>query len=134
MPFQSDIGNLVTNPLIKSSNRYWEQLQVSIVFPGNEFSSFLGSQLSSDHFRNVGQALLIPLKSSQPSSILALILGLDVFFRSASPELKKWKADVRNELSSRLDTEVPVVYPRAEVVEGRRAFCRQTLVQRDRWL
>ena len=41
---------------------------------------------------------------------------------------------MRNEFSSHLDDEVSEVYPKAEVVEGRRAFCRQTLVQRDRWL
>ena len=29
---------------------------------------------------------------------------------------------MRNEFSSRLDAEVPKVYPKAEVVEGRRAF------------
>ena len=40
---------------------------------------------------------------------------------------------MRNEFSSRLDTEVPGVYPRAEIVKGRRAQIR-TLVQRDRWL
>ena len=38
-------------------DRYWEQLQVSVVFFGNEFSSFLdaevASQLSSDDLRNV---------------------------------------------------------------------------------
>ena len=39
-----------------------------------------------------------------------------------------------NKFSSRLDTEVPKVYPKAEVAKGRRAFCRQTWVQRDHWL
>ena len=32
---------------------------------------------------------------------------------------------MRNEFSSRPGAKVPRVYPRAEVVEGRRAFCRQ---------
>ena len=86
------------------------------------------SQLSPDDLRNVGQALIIPSKFSQPSSMSVLILGLDIFVRSASPELKQWKEDVRNEFSSRLDAKVPGVYPKAEVAEGRRAFCRQTLV------
>ena len=40
---------------------------------------------------------------------------------------------MRNEFSSRFDAEVPGVYPRAEVAEGKRAQIR-TLVQRDRWL
>ena len=31
---------------------------------------------------------------------------------------------MRNEFSSRLDAEVPGVYPRAEVAEGRRALRR----------
>ena len=34
------------------------------------------------------------------------------------------KENVRNEFSSRLDAEVPGVYPRAEVAEERRAFRR----------
>ena len=40
---------------------------------------------------------------------------------------------MRNEFSSRLDTEVPKVYPSAEVAKGRRVQIR-TLVQRDCWL
>ena len=55
---------------------------------------------------------------------IKLILGWDVFFRSASPGLKEWKGDVRNEFLSHLDAEVPRVYPRAEVAEGRRALYR----------
>ena len=41
---------------------------------------------------------------------------------------------MRNEFSSRFVAEVPKVYPKAGVAEGRRTFCRQTLVQRDHWL
>ena len=41
---------------------------------------------------------------------------------------------MRNEFSSHLDAKVPEVYPKAEVAEGKRVFCRQTLVQRDHWL
>ena len=41
---------------------------------------------------------------------------------------------MHNEFSSRLDVEVSEMYLKAEVAEGRHAFCRQTLVQRDRWL
>ena len=65
---------------------------------------------------------MIPLTCSQPSSISALILGLDVFFRSVSPELEKWKGDVRNKFLSCLDAKVPKVYPRAKVVQGRCAL------------
>ena len=74
-------------------SRYREELQVFIVFPGNEFSSFLDakvtSQLNSDDLSNIRQALIIPSTSSQPSSISGLILGLDIFVRSASPELSR---------------------------------------------
>ena len=51
---------------------YREQLQVSIVFPGNKFLSFLDAkvttQLNSDDLRNVGQTLAstIPSTSSKP--------------------------------------------------------------------
>ena len=86
-PTDNDKNRIVTGALPMMS-RYREQLQVSIVFPGNKFSSFLGSQLSSDNFSNVKQALTFPSTSSQPSSISALIFCLDIFFRSASPELK----------------------------------------------
>ena len=41
---------------------------------------------------------------------------------------------MRNKFLSCLDVEVPEVYPKAGVAEGRRAFYRQTLVQRDYWL
>ena len=41
---------------------------------------------------------------------------------------------MRNEFLSCLGAKVPEVYPKAELAEGRRAFCRQTLVQRDHWL
>ena len=41
---------------------------------------------------------------------------------------------MRNEFSSLLNVEVFEVYPKTEVTKGRRTFCRQTLVQRDRWL
>ena len=44
---------------------------------------------------------------------------------------------MRNEFSSGLDAKVfkvSEVYPTALVAEGKRAFCRQTLMQRDRWL
>ena len=41
---------------------------------------------------------------------------------------------MRNKFSSRLDVKVLGVYSKAEVKEGRRAFCIQTLVQRDCWL
>ena len=81
------------------------------------------SQLSSDDFRNVRQTLIIPLTSSQPSSISALILGLDVFFRSASPKFE-WKENVRNEFSICLDTDVHGVYPRAKVAKRRRVLHR----------
>ena len=37
---------------------------------------------------------------------------------------------MRNEFSSRLDVEVLGVHPKAEVVEGRGAFCRQNSVQK----
>ena len=43
--------------ILASMSRYREQLQVFILFPGNEFLSFLGSQLRYDDFRNVGQAM-----------------------------------------------------------------------------
>ena len=74
-------------------SRYRKELQVFIVFPGNEFSSFLDSkvtsQLNSDDLSNVRQALIIPSTSSQPSNISGLILGLDIFVWSASPELSR---------------------------------------------
>ena len=54
------------------------------------------------------------------------ILGWDVFFRSASPEFER-RENVRSEFSSRLDAGVLGAYLRAEVAEGRRAFCRQKL-------
>ena len=38
---------------------YREQLEVSIIFPGNKFSSFLSSQLCLDDLRKVGQAFMI---------------------------------------------------------------------------
>ena len=43
---------IVTGDL-PTKSRYWEQLQVSMVFPGNRFLSFLSSQLSFDNFKNV---------------------------------------------------------------------------------
>ena len=55
-PTDDDENRIVTGAL-PTMSRYWERLQVSIVFPGNEFSSFLSSQLSFDNFRNVGQAM-----------------------------------------------------------------------------
>ena len=64
-------------------SRYWERLQVSIVFPGNKFSSFFSSQLRSDNFRNVGQALEMH-NSLDILPAIKLILGKDVFFLSAS--------------------------------------------------
>ena len=86
----------------------------------------MASQLNSDDFRNVGQALVMH-NSLDILIAIKLILGWDVFFRSASPGLKKWREDVRNEFSSRLDGKVPGVYPRAELAEGRRALRRQNL-------
>ena len=70
-------------------SRYREQLQVSIVFPGNEFSSFLSSQLSFDNFRNVGQAMEMH-NSLDIFLTIKLFLGWDVFFRSASAEFE-WR-------------------------------------------
>ena len=91
-PTDDDENRIVTGAL-PTMSRYWEQLQVSIVFLGNKSFSFPMSkwptrQLSSNDLRNVGQALIVLPTSSQPSNISALILGLDVFFQSASPELK----------------------------------------------
>ena len=61
-PTDDDENRIVTGAL-PTMSRYREQLQVSIVFPGNEFSSFLDakvtSQLNSDDLRNVGQALVM---------------------------------------------------------------------------
>ena len=57
---------------------------------------------------------------------IKLILGWDVFFRSASAEFER-RENVRSEFSSRLDAGVLGAYLRAEVAEGRRAFCRQKL-------
>ena len=41
---------------------------------------------------------------------------------------------MRNKFSSCLDAEMLEVYPKAEIAERRRAFYRQTLVQKDHWL
>ena len=38
---------------------------------------------------------------------------------------------MHNEFSSRLDAKMPEVDLKANVAEGKCAFCRQTLVQRD---
>ena len=84
-PTDNDKNQIVTGAL-PTMSRYREQLQVSIVFSGNEFSSFLGSQLSSDDFRNVKQAL-VKHNSLDILPAIKLILGWDVFFRSVSPEL-----------------------------------------------
>ena len=83
----------------------------------------MASQLNFDDLRNVRQALMIPSTFSQPSNISALILGLDVFFRSASAEFER-RENVRSEFSSHLDAGVLGVHPRAEVAEGRRALRR----------
>ena len=54
---------------------------------------------------------------------IKLILGWDVFFRSASAEFER-RENVRSEFLSRLDAGVLGVHPRAEVAEGRRALRR----------
>ena len=51
-PTNNDKNRIITGAL-PTMSRYQEQLQVSIVFSSNEFSSLLGSQLSSDDFGNV---------------------------------------------------------------------------------
>ena len=86
-PTDDDENRIVTGAL-PTMSRYWERLQVSIVFPGNEFSSFLSSQLSFDNFRNVGQAMEMH-NSLDILQAIKLILGRDVFFRSASLEFSE---------------------------------------------
>ena len=61
---------------------------------------------------------------------IKLILGWDVFFRSASAEFER-RENVRSEFSNRLDGKVPGVYSRAEVAEGRRVLRRQKLWCRE---
>ena len=50
------------------------------------FNNKVASQLNSDDLKSVGPALIIPLTAFQPSSISALILDLDLFFRTTAPE------------------------------------------------
>ena len=54
-------------------------------------STWPASQLNSDNLRNVGQALMMhnSLNILLAINISALILGWDVFFQNASPELKQ---------------------------------------------
>ena len=86
-PTDDDENRIVTGAL-PTMSRYWERLQVSIVFPGNEFSSFLSSQLRSDDFRNVRQAMEMH-NSLDIFPAIKLILGRNVFFRSVSLEFSK---------------------------------------------
>ena len=73
-----DDENRIVTGALPTMSRYREQLQVSIVFPGNEFSSFLNakvtSQLNSDNFRNVKQALVM---HNSLNILLAIKLILD---------------------------------------------------------
>ena len=74
-PTDNDKNRIVTTAL-STMSRYRKQLQVSIVFLGNKSSSFLDAkvplvimptgQLRLDNLRNVRQALVILLTSSQP--------------------------------------------------------------------
>ena len=56
-----DVENQIVTGAFPTMSRYWEQLQVSIVFLGNDFLIFLDakvtSQLNSDDLRNIRQAL-----------------------------------------------------------------------------
>ena len=87
--FQSvDIGNpaqIVTHVLPIGRHRYVATAGL-VLFPGNESSSFLNAKV-----------LLIIYNSPDilPKHLRLDFLSLDVFFRSASPELKQWKEDVR---------------------------------------
>ena len=84
----------------------------------------MASQLSSDDFRNVGQALM-----HNSLDILSAIkhLRFDPRLRRLLPERVsriEWREDMRSEFSSRLDVGVLGVHPRAEVAEERRALRR----------
>ena len=61
----------------------------------------MASQPSSDDLTNIGQ-VLVKHNSLDILPAIKLILGWDVFFWSASLELKQWKKGVRNGFSSRL--------------------------------
>ena len=59
---------------------------------------------------------------------IKLILGWDVFFRSASTDFER-RENVRSEFSSCFDVGVLGMHPRVEVAEGKRALRNKNLVQ-----
>ena len=117
-PTDNYMNRIVTGAL-PTMSRYWKQLQVSIVFPGNKSSSFLdgkvslvimpASQLRLDNFRNIKRALVIPSTSFQP---------IKHFY--PDPELER----LLPERISKIDAEVLGVHSRAEVAGKRRALRR----------
>ena len=66
-----DDGNRIVTGALPTMSRYREQLQVSIVFPGNEFSSFLDTKVPSSWCLGIAPLPQDPLSPS--------ILGWDVF-------------------------------------------------------
>ena len=87
----NDDKSQIISSTLPTMSRYWEQLQISIIFFGNKFSSFhdakVANQLCLDDFKNA-KRVLVMYNFFDILPTIKLILYQDVLFWSISLELK----------------------------------------------